>query len=65
MRTKSWYSSKTVWFNVLTILVAIAAYFGWTPDQQLTTNAAGFLVAASPIVNLLLRFLTTKPIVSN
>lgn len=63
--SKPWYASKTVWFNALTILCAVAAYFGWTPDQHLTTNIAGMLVAASPIVNLILRFMTKKAIVSS
>ena len=63
--SKPWYASKTIWFNALTILCAIAAFFGWTPDQQLTASVAGILVMASPFVNLALRFLTKKPIGSS
>jgi hypothetical protein len=62
MQTKPWYRSKTIWFNALTIVTTIAAYFGWNPDQQITMNVAGFLVAASPIINLVLRLMTRKPI---
>lgn len=65
MPTKAWYQSKTIWFNALTILLAVATYFGWTPDQQLMTNVAGFLVAASPFINLALRFFTHRAIASN
>lgn len=65
MNSKPWYLSKTVWFNILTIVTAVAAYLGWNPDQQITMNVAGFLVAASPIINLALRLLTSKPIASN
>ncbi len=43
-------------------MTAVAAYFGWNPDQQITMNVAGFLVAASPIINLALRLLTRKPV---
>lgn len=60
MNTKPWYQSKTVWFNALTILIAIATYFGYTPDQQVSTNVASFLVVVSPIVNLYLRHKTTQ-----
>jgi hypothetical protein len=61
---KPWYASKTIWFNALTILCAVAAFYGWTPDQKLTGTVAGMLVAASPIVNLVLRFMTKKAIVT-
>ena len=48
MNSKLFYRSKTVWFNALTIITAVAAYFGWNLDQQITMNVAGFLVAREP-----------------
>jgi len=60
--SKPWYASKTLWFNALTILCAVAAFYGWTPDQQLTASVAAMLVAASPIVNFVLRLMTKKAI---
>jgi hypothetical protein len=62
MPTKPWYASKTIWFNGVTIIVAIATFFGWTPDQAIASAATAFLVAASPFVNLALRFFTKQPI---
>jgi lipoprotein signal peptidase len=62
MPSKRWYTSKTIWFNALTILCTIAAFFGWTPDQDLTARVAGMLVIAGPLVNLILRLLTKNPI---
>lgn len=61
---KSWYQSKTIWFNVLTIVIAVSSYFGFTPDQAVTSQVSVFLIAAAPIVNIALRFFTTKPVAS-
>lgn len=60
---KSIYQSKTVWVNSITILVAVAAYFGVNPDVELLDKTASFLVLISPLVNLILRFYTDKKIV--
>jgi hypothetical protein len=59
---KSWFLSKTIWFNVLTIVIAIAAHFGWTPDPALTATVANGLVAVAPVVNIFLRFVTKQPV---
>ncbi len=60
--SKPWYASRSIWFNGLTIVVAIASYFGWTPNEALTSFVATMLVALSPFVNLILRFFTRKAI---
>lgn len=60
---KSWYKSKTVWFNILTVLVVVASFFGFTPNQELSEEVSGYLLVLSPLINLLLRFITTKGIV--
>jgi hypothetical protein len=62
--SKPWYASKTVWFNAVTIIVAVATYFGFTPNQALFTGVSSFLVAVAPVINLGLRFFTTTAIAS-
>ena len=62
MPSKPWFASKTIWFNAITVLIAVAGYFGWTPDTDLIKLVGGFLVAASPIINLALRLITHKAI---
>jgi hypothetical protein len=53
---KPWYKSTTILFNALTILIAGATVFGFTINQELFEQVTNFLVVASPLVNLLLRF---------
>ena len=61
-QSKPWYQSRVVWYNLLTLIVAGASYFGWTPNEAITSGVATAMVALSPIVNLALRFLTHKGI---
>lgn len=62
--TKKWYTSKTVWFNALTVLVTVATFFGYVPgDYQHTANQVSTaLVFLVPLVNIVLRAVTTKAI---
>jgi len=60
--SKNFLTSKTFWFNALTIVITVATAYGFTPNQELTDKVASALVLASPIVNLLLRFVTKKPV---
>ena len=58
MNTKKWTSSKTVWFNVLTLLstvVALPEVTGLLPD-----GALRFVVAFQAIVNVVLRLSTNQ-----
>ena len=59
---KNFLYSKTIWFNAVTILVVIVTMFGYTPDQQLANQTSTLLVTLSPIINLVLRYFTTKSI---
>lgn len=55
------YQSKTFWFNLLTILVSVAAVFGfqaYQPDAQMT-EITTIIVG---IVNIILRLYTSQPI---
>lgn len=51
---KKWYASKTFWFNLLALLVALASAFGFAdfnPGPEVLVIASG--IAA--VVNLVLR----------
>jgi len=61
---KSPVASKTVWFNVLTVLAGAVAYFAGS--EVIAENwavAVPILLAVQGAVNIALRFVTTKPIV--
>lgn len=58
---KAFYTSKTFWFNALTVIVAVAAYFGFgdfNPNGD-TVELGAVIVA---VINIILRFVTTQPI---
>jgi len=58
---KPWYTSKTLWFNALFLVSAIAAYFGFAdfkPDSNVV-ELAGVVVS---VINIVLRFVTKEPI---
>ena len=57
---KPFYLSKTLWFNALTILIAVATFYGYTPDQELMTKVSLLLVTLSPFANILLRLVTSR-----
>lgn len=54
--------SKTIWFNVLTLIVVFATYFGYVPDKDLAENTTAGLIAMSPFINIFLRFITSTAI---
>jgi hypothetical protein len=59
---KKWYTSKMVWFNALTVLVGVVGYLaGHEVIQSNATLLAG-MVAGQGALNVVLRFLTWKPI---
>ncbi len=61
MESKKWYESKTLWVNIVAGAVTLAGAFGLdlglTPETQ-AELVAGVMVA----VNIVLRFITSKPI---
>ena len=58
---KAWYASKTLWFNILFGLIAVAGLFGWVDFQpsQDVIDIVGVIVAA---INIILRFVTKAPV---
>ncbi len=57
---KKWYESKTLWFNILALVVAIAAAFGYT--GELPPEWSIFVPAIVAIINIALRIVTHQPI---
>ena len=60
--TKFFLKSKTILFNGLTVLVVLATHFGFTPNQELAEEVTKVLIALVPIVNIVLRFITSKSV---
>ena len=61
METKKWYMSKTVFFNILAIVVIVANAFGFV-DFQLGTEGNDIAMFIILGVNITLRFITKVPI---
>lgn len=69
---KNPWASKTLWFNLLTLIVGIVTYFGFAEfeaDPNVAPLAAGIaafvrilLPLLAPLVNIVLRFITKQPI---
>ncbi len=56
--TKTFLKSKTFWFNVLAVIVAIASAFGYS--GEVPTGVIVFLPAIIALINLALRFATNQ-----
>ena len=57
---KKWYASKTLWFNLLALVVAVLANYGY--ESALPTDWELFVPAIVLVVNFGLRLLTKDPI---
>jgi hypothetical protein len=55
---KKWYASKTFWFNVLALAVAVLENFGYT--GVLPEDWQVFVPVVVVLVNLVLRLFATK-----
>ena len=67
MAAKRWWKSRTVWTNVVALLIALAAAGGLTgepaPEVKRFIDALPFILAVvGPLVNLVLRGLTKEGI---
>lgn len=56
---KKWWESRTVWVNVISLLIAIVGQLSGWADLQ---SFAPYLLVISNLLNLALRFLTTTTI---
>ena len=61
MNTKALLTSKTFWFNILTVVIALAGVVGFA-DFQPTKETAETTIALVGIANILLRLLTRTSI---
>lgn len=59
---KNWYQSKTMWFNIISaVLVVLEAQIGvLTP--LLPSDVAPWVLLGIPIINVVLRIVTTQPL---
>lgn len=60
MGGKAWWKSKTVWFNLLALVTAIAG--GWGYTGELPADWAVLVPSIIAAVNLLLRLVTKEPL---
>ena len=60
MTAKKWYESKTLWFNVMAVIVLVAGVFGYTGELSGDWAEAGGIILA--VVNLVLRIVTKQPV---
>lgn len=61
---KAWYESKTVVFNGLAIVVAVAMLLGFAdhPAPEAAGQVTGAIVAVVAAVNTVLRLVTSEPV---
>jgi len=59
--TKPWYTSKTLWFNVLFFIVSLAGYFGYG-DFKPNSNTVELIAIVGAALNFVLRLITNKGI---
>ena len=65
MTPKPWYASKTIWANVLAFAATMFTVFGVNLPFELSPEVQAEIVAAvMAVVNIVLRFVTTEPIVT-
>ena len=61
IETKSLFKSKTIWFNILALVVLVAAQFGFAEFQPAAwVTEIGTVIVIS--INLFLRFKTSQKI---
>jgi uncharacterized membrane protein len=58
---KPWYSSKTIIFNVLSLLVGLAVTFGFG-EFEAAEWVGQVQIVITTVINLYLRTITTKPL---
>lgn len=58
---KNWWTSKTVWVNILTVLVGIVGVVQVSAGT-LPPAALPYLTMAGGILNVILRFVTSQPV---
>ncbi len=57
---KKWYASKTLWFNLVAVVVTVLGAYGYT--GEVPAEWAVFVPAVVALVNVILRLVTKEPI---
>lgn len=60
--TKPWYTSKTLWFNIVTVIVAVVGDV--TKAFTFTGQTAEIFAGVLSVGNIILRFLTNSALTS-
>lgn len=60
MDTKIMWTSKTLWFNVLALITAVAAEFGY--QGELPQGWETWVTVLVTAINIILRFVTKKQV---
>jgi len=58
MNGKPWWQSKTIWVNVLTMIVDVAGRM----SDVIPASAQPYIASGLAILNIALRFLTDQPV---
>ena len=62
INSKLWWQSRTLWINIVAILFALLGAFGRLPEGVGQDEVVTAIMAVTAIANVVLRFLTTRPI---
>jgi len=57
---KKWYASKTLWFNLVALAVAVLGQFGYS--GELPAEWAIYVPVIVAVVNMILRLVSNEPI---
>ena len=60
-QAKSILLSKTLWFNVIALIVLVAGSFGFT-QAEIDPNLETYALVIVTVVNILLRLVTKQPV---
>jgi len=60
MQTKKWYASKTLWFNLVALLVTVLSAYGYT--GELPADWAVFVPVIITAINIVLRLVTKRAV---
>ena len=61
MPPKPFYQSKTLWINVISLLLVILAELA-REQYGISESWLGLVALLTPVLNVVLRFLTTQPL---
>ena len=60
MDPKAWWGSKTIWFNILTLVVAVLMAVSESPILAEYPQATEVLLMVVGVINLILRSVTSR-----